>query len=203
MAEVQQELQDIDMERMDRKFFDVGMKADQVLAHHQKKSAMISAKYLAGQEEGRDVDDELRDRSGYWEGVAIGTITGFTREYNKDCSRALIAAIASGFDTAENMRFWEPSKFAKFNIAQTKFMEDTNQVYARCHFSDYTREISEIFNVSDPYELIPKGSRAAATMGTTGTGLLAAASEGKATNNGFLVGKSYAELISQILNASL
>ncbi len=78
-----------------------------------------------------------------------------TREYNQECSKALVASIDSFFSTAENIAVYKPSKLAKFNIAISKFTKDTNQAYARCAISDFTKMFAKLTNFSDLYEVIP------------------------------------------------
>lgn len=208
----------IDMQELDRHFIGVDHRATIVRDKHIKRSQKIkdhnnalAALAKQGEDGGFDIDpavaaevaDLVASSSEFIEGLLVGAIEGLTRPYNRKCSSSLIASIDTFFKLIANLQFWNPSKFAKFQLSQVKFMDDTNQVYARCHYTDFSRSFAGFFDFDDVEELIPKASRSFGIFMSEGPALVECANYGYSTSNGYDCGSCGSKLVALIFDANL
>ena len=220
------------MNEMDREFFGVSHRAtllrDKHIARSQKikayHNALAQHKLRQKNDEDDDEDDDfdptdlidgmspemmedaldlISSTSEFIEGLLVGAIEGLTRDYNRKCSESLIASIGSFFLLVDKIEFWKPANFAKFQLSNTEFMEDTNHVYARCHYTDFSRSFAGFFDFSDPMEMVPKVSRSFGIYLSEGPALVDCASYGYSTSNGYDCGNCSANLVALIFNANL
>jgi len=76
-------------------------------------------------------------------------------------------------------------------------------VYARCHYTDFSRSFAGFFVFTEPTEMIPKFSRSFGIYMSEGPDLMECASYGYATGNGYDCGSCSSKLVALIFDANL
>lgn len=148
-------------------------------------------------------EQNLYDKSTYYEALSLGFIDGSTSGFNVDCRDGLSSAIKAGFDMFRFTIKPNPMETFRFNIASTEFTEAQNHVYAFCDISHVAAQFTHLADYENPTNYIPIASRVVGAMATEYQKKMKCIRHGQEKNNGYDVGTCYAELLTTLLDTEL
>lgn len=149
------------------------------------------------------IQQQILNRAAYWQGLLIGAIDGFVSEYNADCRGGLVQSVESGFAVFQNIDIYNPTKIAKFNIANVSLTEATNQVYAFCDVSHLVTNLEKLIDFDDWEQYMVLVSRIGGALINIFPNRMDCIRQGQLKENGYDVGYCALDLASTLLDTSL
>merc|ERR1719361_1464517 len=150
-----------------------------------------------------DIANAVKSTAFYYEMLLIGIIDGFTSNFNQPCRNGLAETVRNAFSVLDNIDIYNPTKIAKFTIANTGLTEATNMVFAYCDTKPLVSQFTLLADYKNWQQYITVGSRILGTLINTWGELMTCVNEGQAKGNGYDVGYCASHLASVLLDTSL
>jgi len=122
--------------------------------------------------------------------------------FNEPCRVGLSYTVISFFDVIDNIAIYDPTKTAKFSIANVNLTESTNQVYAYCDVNQLTKQFTWLADYENFENYIVFGSRIGGTLINVFGEMMGCISDGNSKGNGYDVGYCGSSLASTLLDTS-
>lgn len=167
-------------------------------SHYLKQTGDSTVDDLAAQ-----AAQAIQAQSVFYENLLLGMIDGFTIGFNDSCRSGLAQSVRSGFDILNNIAIYNPTKTAKFTIANNGFTEASNLVYAYCDTSALVANLRLLADYNNEEQYIVVASRVLGTLVNEFWKLKGCVDRGMERYNGYDVGYCSSSLASKLLDTSL
>ena len=165
-------------------------------------AARATSHYLR-QDSAEDLPAKQTNTSDYYEDMALGIVDGLVSTFNENCRSGLSGTIIAGFQVLDNVEFYNPTKFAKFQLATAQLTEATTVVTAYCKLDHLTDQFVTLFDYTNPDQYVVVASRIAGTLINEYNEKKNCWQNGKERGNGYDVGYCQAKFATVILDGSI